>query len=138
MNPSGMTFADVSTFSALFQHILRKKIGNNVTWRHMTSPENFAKIFPFIISYFCENLKLIGWYLPKLWQLTFFFSLMWRYRGKRYFPKNLTIWPGITFEPLIVKKSLNPRWKALTSFFTRKSIWNLCGFIFAYVSNFWP
>ena len=33
MNPSGMTFSDVSTFSAHFE----KKIGKNVTWRHVTS-----------------------------------------------------------------------------------------------------
>ena len=81
-------------------------------------------MFRFIISYFCKNLKLIGWFLPKLWQLTFFFSLMWRYRGKCYFTPKLYIWPAITFEPLIVKKSLTPRWKALVSLFTVKSIWN--------------
>ena len=46
MNPSGMTFADVSTFSALFE----KKIGKNVTWRHVTSSD------PILIK-FCKNLS---------------------------------------------------------------------------------
>ena len=50
MYPSGITFADISTFSAPFQHILRKKSEKNVTWRHMTSRD------PILIKFY-KNLS---------------------------------------------------------------------------------
>ena len=54
---SSHNFADVSTFSALFE----PKTSCDVTWRHVTRFwQKSQKMFPSIISYLCPNMKSIG------------------------------------------------------------------------------
>ena len=78
--------------SAVFQHfsaVFVKITSRDATWRHHVgfSP-NIHKMFPTLIPCLCPNMKLIAWFLKKLWQLTFFPALVWRYRGRCYFTPN--------------------------------------------------
>ena len=45
----------------------------DITWRHVTGfLSNLYKMFLSFISCLCPNMKSIGWFLKKLWRLTFF------------------------------------------------------------------